>query len=63
MKIIKESPELYFVCRNCLTEFTERVSKCKKPKSGSNIYFTRCLECRDLCLSNKLYKSQESENA
>lgn len=63
MKIIKESPELYFVCRNCLTEFTERVSKCEKSKSGSNIYITKCPECGDLCLSNRLYKSQESENA
>lgn len=62
MKIIKESPELYFVCRNCLTEFTERVSKCEKSKSGSNIYFTKCPECGDSCLSNRLYKSQKSEN-
>ena len=38
MRIIKESSELYFICRNCLTEFTERVSKCEKSKSGSNIY-------------------------
>lgn len=33
--------------------------KCEKSKNGSNIYSTKCPECGDLCLSNKLYKSKE----